>query len=513
MAKGKYIMGIDAGTSVTKAVLFDLDGREIKSHGIPTKILSPAFNWVEVDMNELWEWVRTCIRTLAQSVEPGSIIGIGITAQGDGTWMIDRNGESVRPGICWCDGRASEEIATWHADGTADAAFEICGTSVFTGSQSAQVRWLEKHEPESLQRAQVIFHCKDWLFYKLTGVTSTDETDESLPLLNMSTRQYDRRLFELYGIQKYMDKYPEVRPCPQNFAEIRPEVARDLGLSGDVVVASGPMDVSACALGVGAIENGQACTIMGTAAIHEVVMDSPLLEPKMMGMTLCHCDESRWIRLMAAMAGTPNLEWFFREMGGQIVSDARNAGHDVYDHAAAIIDSVPVGSEGVVFHPYLFPGGERAPFVKPSARASFTGISLNHGNHHLLRAVYEGIAMAMLDCYKHMPIPVAEVNLCGGGAKSRAWCQIFADALGADVVITEGEELGALGAAINCGVATGVYPSFSEAVKRTVRTARRHHPDPEKKPLYEGLYELYRLTYKQLWDTWDLRARLTSGEA
>ena len=133
---------------------------------------------------------------------------------------------------------------------------------------------------------------------------------------------------------------------------------------------------------------------------------------------------------------------------------------------------MPAGSDGVIFHPYLFPGGERGPFVKPTARASFTGLSLNHSCRHLLRAVYEGVAFATLDCYRHMPIDPEVVCLSGGGAKSAVWCQILADCLGKPISVPAGSQFGAKGAALNVGVAAGFYSSAQEGVKQSVKMDR-----------------------------------------
>jgi len=398
-------------------------------------------------MDELWQTVKDCLRDVGVRLKElkREIAAIGITSTGDGTWIIDKKGKAVRGGILWCDGRAGKVVNRLHAQGIAHQAFDICGTSVFTGSQAAQLLWLRENEPESLQRAHVIFHAKDWLFYKLTGLATSDETDESLTMLRMTTRQYDPELFKIFGIEDLFPKFPPLKPTVGNVAPLLPEVAADLDLPRGLAVGSGPMDVAACALGTGAIEHGQASSILGTAGIHEVIMKEPNLEPRMVGMTLCHGLRGRWIRMMAAMTATPNLEWFLKELGTGFSLEAREVGTDLYEHVEKLADSVPVGSDGVIFHPYLFPGGERGPFVKPSARASFSGLNLNHTGKHLLRAVYEGVAYATLDCYRNMPVDPATVFLSGGGAKSPVWCQIVADCLGKTVSVPEGSQFGAKG--------------------------------------------------------------------
>jgi sugar (pentulose or hexulose) kinase len=290
MKAADCILGIDAGSSVVKAVAFDCAGSEVCAYEIPADLSRPHPLWVEQEMNQMWEMVKTCTVKVSQALrrKKGKIGGIGITSTGDGTWMMDGKGNPVRPGMLWCDGRAGDIVARLHRQGLAEEAFAICGTSVFTGSQAVQLAWLREHEPAALKKAAVIFHAKDWLFHQFTGEITSDDTDESLTMLRMSTRQYDRELFRIFKIDDLWAKFPPVRPCGENVGTIRSAIAEELGLPAGLLVGSGPMDVAACALGTGAIERGQASSILGTAGIHQLIMDKPILKPKMVGMTLCH---------------------------------------------------------------------------------------------------------------------------------------------------------------------------------------------------------------------------------
>jgi len=170
-----------------------------------------------------------------------------------------------------------------------------------------------------------------------------------------------------------------------------------------------------------------------------------------------------------------------------------------------LLAQVPIGANGVMYHPYLLAGGERAPFIDPNARASFTGISAKHTISDLLRACYEGVAFAMLDCYKHMPIDVEQITVCGGGAKSDVWCQMFADAVGRKVVTVKGEELGAKGAVINNAVAQGIFTDYYQGIKETVSVKKTYTCNLDNHRQYLKYYELYKKTYEVLMETWKLR--------
>ncbi len=504
----RYIIGIDSGTSTIKAVVMDTLGNEVYKKDFKLTAICPRQDMFEEDMHEIWNNAYLALRDVAGRFQPDSIIGIGITAQGDGLWLVDEHGEPVRNGCCFCDGRAAEIVDEWVDSGACDRLFERTGTRIFSGNQNGIVRWMERHEPESLQRARYILHLKDYLFFKLTGKMTTDATDQSLVLLDQKTRQYSHEAFEICGMQAYRDKYPPVLPAKENVFPIRPELAKELGLDPHILVTSGPMDVSACALGSGVVEPGNCCSIIGTAALHEMVIDKPLSDDIRAGMTVSHVMEGRWLRLMASLAGTPNLEWAINTLGTDLRRQAKVRGMGVYALIEEMVRPVPIGSRGVMYHPYLLAGGERAPFTDAKARASYTNINVTHTLADIMRATYEGVALAMLDCYAHMPRPVKQITVCGGGANSEFWCQMFADVLGAEILTVKGEELGAKGVVLNNAVVQGIYPDYQAAVEKTVEIDRRYHPDAKNHAAYERLYPLYREIYRSLSPTWKQRQEI-----
>jgi erythritol kinase len=500
-----YIIGLDSGTSGIKAVLFDTKGNEIMKKAYSLTPICPVESWFEEDAHEIWDKAKLCISAILEKYPKESIIGLGITAQGDGLWMIDENGEPVRNGCCFCDGRSSEQFARWNEDGTTRRVFDLAGTRLFTGNQPCIVKWMEEHEPENLNRAKYIMHLKDYLFYKLTGDITTDGTDQSLVFLNMETGQYDERLFELYGLQKYRDKYPKIKNGADNKAYVLPQIALELGLSKNTLITSGPMDVGACALAAGVVERGHCCSIIGTAALHEMVIDQPCSDDIFSGMTVRHVVGGRYLRLMASLAGTPNVDWVLNTFGSELKQKAIESGKTVYEYLDEAVAGVPIGARGVMYHPYLLAGGERAPFTDPNARASFTGISVNNTLADIIRACYEGVAYAMLDCYSHVPLEVEQITLCGGGVKSSVWSQMFADVVGKRIVTVKGEELGAKGAVIQNAVAQGIFKDYNQAIEKTVSVNKVYICNMENHKQYLKYYELYKKTYESLMGTWKLR--------
>jgi sugar (pentulose or hexulose) kinase len=206
---------------------------------------------------------------------------------------------------------------------------------------------------------------------------------------------------------------------------------------------------------------------------------------------------------MGAMTGTPNVDW---------ARETLTDGMAFADIEAAARGLSP-GAGGVVYLPYLNDAGEKAPFVEPAARAGFVGLEPDHGRDHLLRAVYEGLAMSIRDCAEHIPGTSDRIHISGGGSRSELLCQVFADALNAEVVVPAGEELGALGSAAMAGVAVGEYADLGAAVAETTAVERSHDPRPAVTAFYDDWYGVYRATREGLVESWQRRAAVLADRA
>jgi erythritol kinase (D-erythritol 1-phosphate-forming) len=505
-----FLLGIDAGTTVIKSTLFALDGREVAGAAHDSSLLTPRPGWAEADMNAVWRAVvATVQQTLRQGgIAPRDVLAVGVTGQGDGTWLVDVDSRPVRPAILWSDGRTAALVQASHRSGLSAEVFQITGTALNTCNQGLHLRWLQENEPDAVARTAAVLRAKDWIFLNLTGVVSTDETDASHTFFSIHDRRYDERIFSLLGIERWRSKIPPAPPPSHHRAGLLPDIAAKLGLHPGTPVTAGPFDVAASALGAGAIDAGDACSVMGTAGVHQIVTERPVLEPANLGYNMCYVPADRLMRLLPTMTNTPNLQWFVREFCAAESAAAAAGGTDVWDELERLVADVPVGSYGVMYHPYIDPAGERAPFVCSSARAQFTGLSIQHGRQVVLRAVYEGVALSVLDCYRTMGVPVAELRLAGGGARSPLWAQILSDALSCPVIVAEGQEYGAKGAVINAGVAVGVYASYADGVARTVRAAHRYAPDAVRADDYAILLQVYRSVRDAMLPVWEQRAQL-----
>jgi sugar (pentulose or hexulose) kinase len=496
------LVGIDAGTTRIKAAAFSPDGREIHRAAVSNEVLTPRPAWREQDMAATWRRCRAAVGEVVSALDAETdVLAVGVTGQGDGCWLLDDDRDPVRNAVLWNDGRARDYVRRWRETGTADALRDICGSELFPGVSLVVLCWLSDNEPSALERASTVLFCKDWLGYKLTGTVNTDFSDASLPYLDVETRTYADDVGELVGLSTLPDLQPPIVPGADVAGTVDETAAAATGLPAGTPVVSGVNDVAASAFGSGVATVGESSSVLGTTALNQTLIDSPSAEFPGSGTTTVLGVDGLASRAMASMAGTTNLDWAVDEF----------ADTDDYEAIERRIRKLPPGSEGLLYHPYLSAAGERAPFLAPGARAMFTGLAPDHTSDHFLRAVYEGITLAVRDCYEHIPSTGGATYVSGGGTQSAFWRQLLADGLGEVVRVPAASEPGAKGAALLAGMGVDVYGSLADATDRATSVDRSHDPDPERAALYDDLYKLYAETYRAMFDVWRLRHEYFSG--
>lgn len=481
---------IDVGTSMIKSVAFDGDGREVALARQGTKVLRPAPGHAEQDMDEVWDAALHTLRTTAREID-GAVDVIALTAQGDGCWLVDADGEPVGPAALWSDGRNPGVVGRWERDGTIDKAFAINGSLTFPGLPNAILPWLREHEPERIERAHKALYCGGWIFLKLTGEFAVDESDASAPLLDVRKHEYSPELLKLYDLEWARDLLPDVRPMDRRVGELSRRAAGELGLPAGLPVVMAPYDIASTAIGAGAAAPGQACSILGTTVCTEVMTDRVDTDGDPSGFTISMGVADRWLRAYPSLVGTEVIDWTMRLLG---LSDPREL--------TALADRAPAGAGGLLFLPYLSPAGERAPFLDPRARGVFMGLSFDHDREHVARAVMEGLSHLVRDCLEAAPAASSELRLCGGGANSDMWCQLIADVTGVETLRSTDTELGAKGAFITALVATGAESDVESAAGRLVRLRDRFTPRADREAVHGERFEQFRALRDDATPTW-----------
>jgi xylulokinase len=475
-------LAIDAGTTLIKAVLFDDDGTELAVAARPTTVHSPAPGWSEQDMVEVWESVHAaCQEVLGKN--PTVVSELAITAQGDGVWLIDKDGNPVRPAILWNDGRAASSLSHFLDDETLSEVFQTNGSFPSLGLPNAILMWLSTHEPETLSRASSVLTCGSWIFYKLTGVIGQHISEASAPWLDIHTGTISINLIERYGLSDYQHLIPPVLNGTELAQQLKPEWVTEWGLGPGVQCVLAPYDIVATATGSKASAPGDALVILGTTICPAVVVDAPQVDGAVTGLNLLGVGDGYYLRAFPTITGANTLSWL-----SSILKESDVA--SLMDRAS----ESPPGSRSLLWLPYLSSAGERAPFFDPHARGVLYGLTDSHSSADISRALLESLCYVIREAFDASGAAVTSVAVSGGGAQSSLWCQTIADVTGVTVQRTSDSQVGAKGAQVYAAVASGRYASHSEAAEELVSPGDRFEPDVSLASMHTERY----LTFRRL---------------
>ncbi|TCP56196.1 xylulokinase/erythritol kinase [Tamaricihabitans halophyticus] len=472
-------IGIDAGTSMVKSVAYDEDGTELAVASRPTRVRHPEPGWAEQDMAEVWQAVTTTITELRERA-PGPVRLIALTAQGDGCWLVDEQGQPTGPAALWNDARAVPIASRWADAGLLDQIFRITGSTGFAGLPHAQLAWFAAHQPQRVESASAVLTCGGWLFHQLTGRIAIDASEAANPFGDARAGGYAAEVLELLDLGWARRLLPEIVDGASRVAELDPAAAEQLGVATATPVVLAPYDILSTALGAGVAEPGQACTILGTTICTEVLSAEPRLDRAPVGMTLPSGIPGNWMLAYATLAGTEIVDWTCRLLGLPNPEDLT----DLAEHAEP-------GCDGLLLLPYLSPGGERAPFYDPAARGTLLGMNLAHGPAEIARACLEGLALAIQDCLIASEVQPTELRLTGGGSANPLWRQIIADLTGLPVVRSTDRQAGARGALV-LAIAELTGQPVSEVAARMVGTEEAVRPRAEQHRLATEQFERFR---------------------
>lgn len=510
------LIGVDAGTSVLKAVAFTLAGEQVAVAARPNAYDNLGGGRIEQDMARTW---RDCMETIAELAErvpdlDRRAAALSITAQGDGCWLVDEAGEPIGGGLLWLDSRAAGLVDDYRRSDAYPRHYELTGSGVNACMASSQMAWMKRHQPERLARAAVCFHCKDWLYFRLTGEQVTDPSEGIFTFGDFRTRTYRPEILEGMGIADCLRLLPPIVEGSRQNYPLSASAAKATGLPQGLPVTLGYVDVVCSALGGGLYDRSGRVgfSIFGSTGMHmryaPTVADVRLNEARS-GYTMCFPIEGSRASMQSNMAATLNIDWILdiaceaAELAG-----AKTSRKTLLNGLDAKILAAPPGQ--AIFHPYILEAGERGPFLNPNARAQFIGLSSRAGLIGLIRAVYEGLAFAARDCYAASGAAPEEVRIGGGAARSEALRSIVAAALGSQVRVLSREELGSAGAAMTAAACIGAYPDVAACAEDWVTPSlgATTVPDPALASRYADLFAVYRTAREAMTPTWNKLSEL-----
>ncbi len=498
-----YIIGVDIGTSGTKTVLFDESGKVIASKTIEYPMYQPKNGYAEQDPKD---WADATVNTLkavvSQSgVSKDDIKGIGLSGQMHGLVMLDKDNEVIRNSIIWCDQRTSKEVEEMNAKLGERKLIEITANPALTGWTAAKILWVKNNEPENYEKCRHILLPKDYIRFILTGEYATEVSDASgMQLLDVPNRCWSDEILETLEIDKSL--LGKVYESCEVTGTLTKKMAELTGLNEGTIVVGGAGDNAAAAVGTGVVEDGKAFTTIGTSGVVFAHTSSISIDALGRVHTCCAAVPGAWHVMGVTQGAGLSLKWFRDNFCGSEKETAKLMGVDEYYLMDKEAESVEVGSNRLLYLPYLM--GERTPHLDPNARGVFFGLSAMHTKKDMLRAVMEGVSYSLRDCievFREMKININDMMACGGGGSSPLWRSMLADLYNCPVKTLASKEGPALGVALLASVGAGIYSSVSEACKQVIEVNKIQEPNAQNVGEYEKYYQLYREIYPALKDS------------
>jgi len=500
------LLGIDSGLTVTKAVIFDVDGTTLAVARRRVPQYFPKPRHVERDMDEFWNATADAIaEAIEKSGRPASdILAIATTAHGDGIYMLDQDARPLGKGILSLDSRAVDVAERWLSSAVADQSIAVTGQLPHASAPSAILAWVKENEPDRYNRIGHVIACKDWLRFCLTGEVGTDRTEASTSFTDYKTQDYSKDALKLFGLEALWDALPPMSRSDEIISGVSQECANRTGLVAGTPVVGGLHDVTASALGVGGLKIGTVAVVAGTYSINETLSSEPRVDKSW----FCRngIAPGEWNNMSISPASTANYDWFLDKLCPAERREAEETGRSIHDMLRREIDAALAKPSTALFHPYLF----GSPYGA-MASGAFFGLRGWQERGDMLRAVWEGIAFNHRIHVDHLKdgFEIFAARLTGGVSRSPSFAQMFANVLGMPVTVTDTDEAAAWGAALCAGKGAGVFADVYSDPRDLDAIGRTYVPDAQRSADYEKRYALFKEIASAMGPIWSKIDALT----
>lgn len=494
-------LGIDIGTSGTKALAIDEHGQILASAVAEYPISHPHPGWSEQNPTDWWDATVKTVRQLLKkaNLKAADVKGIGLSGQMHGSVFLDAKDEVIRPALLWNDQRTTAECDEIEQKaGGRKKLIRMVSNPALTGFTAPKILWLRNREPKHYDKLRKVLLPKDYIRFRLTGEYATEVSDASgTLLLDVAKRCWSKSLLEKLEIDASL--LPTCYESEEVSGKLTDAAAKLLGLQPGVPVVGGGGDQAAGAVGNGIVTTGVISATLGTSGVVFSHSDTVQTDPHGRLHTFCHAVRGKWHQMGVVLSAGGSLQWYRNHLGEDAVREAKKRKVDPYQVICEQAAQAPSGCEGLYFLPYLT--GERTPHADPHARGAWIGLTPRHGRPHLTRSILEGVAYAMkdsLELIQGLGVPIKQIRVSGGGARSDFWRQMQADVYGQPVVTINAEEGPAYGVALLATVGTGCFKNIEEACSTAIRVVSQTKPDPAAKKKYAKYYELFGPLYQSL---------------
>lgn len=504
----EYLIGVDVGTTATKAVLYDDQAHVLASFKAGYSLYRDASGMAEQDPAALVAAVQQVIGQAAGAADlvSGKLLAVSFSSANQSVILLDENHRPLTRALTWADTRARGVAAELKASPQAQGLFERTGTPIHPMSPLTKLIWLRENQAAKFNQAAYVADIKAYLFWELFHTFKVDVSIASCTgFFNLVNNDWDEEALQLAGISR--DQLPEVVGGTTQAIGLLPTAAEKMGIPANTPFVYGAFDGALSNLGVGATRPDTVAITIGTSAGVRVATDHPVVDPKQ--RLFCYAlDKGSYVVGGPINNGGDVFQWAVEHLVD--AAAAKQEGENPFDLANRVIAATPAGAHGLIFHPYL--GGERAPLWDANARGSFFGLSPLHTRADMLRAVMEGICLNIAEVFGAVEELVGtpkQVTATGGFAQSAVWKQMLTDTLAVPVRVPETFESGCLGAITMALLSLGKVDSL-EAVHDFIGATENYQPQSKQvavydliKPLYAQVEQLVSPAYRAVADLQD----------
>ncbi|MEK3988819.1 MULTISPECIES: gluconokinase [Robertmurraya] len=485
-----YMLGVDIGTTSTKAVLFTEKGEVIQTENFGYPLYTPNISTAEQDPEEIFQAVLKAISNITKKNPQKNISFVSFSSAMHSVIAIDSNDQPLTACITWADNRSEAWTHKIKTELNGHEVYKRTGTPLHPMSPLSKMAWITNDRAEIATKAKKYIGIKEYVFKKLFDQYVVDYSLASaMGMMNLQTLDWDEEALSIAGVTR--DQLSQLVPTTQVFSDIHPDFAKQMGLDTKTPFVIGASDGVLSNLGVNAIRKGEIAVTIGTSGAIRTIIEKPQTDEK--GRIFCYAlTENHWVIGGPVNNGGMILRWIRDEFASSEIETAKRLGIDPYEVLTKIAERVRPGADGLLFHPYL--AGERAPLWNPDVRGSFFGLTLSHKKEHMIRAALEGVIynlytvfLALMEC---MEGPVTRIQATGGFARSNVWRQMMSDIFESELVVPESYESSCLGACILGLLATGKIESF-EIASEMIGSTYKHTPNEEAVKEYRQLLPIF----------------------
>jgi xylulokinase len=495
------LLGIDAGTTAMKAVLYDENGQSLVSGIQEYSLLTSPGGIVETDPEIYWSALKAVLKQIFSQtgVRKNDITALAIASQGESFIVIDKAGKPLRNTIVWLDSRSQKEAVTIEQKFGREKIYHSTGSPEVNATwASTKLLWMRENEKDLFKQIYKILFIEDYLIYRMTGHFAANGALYCSSLLyDINKNIWWEDMLSFIGIKA--TQLPSIYPSGVKIERVKDEIASELGFSNKPFVVSGGMDQACSCIGTGNITSGIVTENTGSSLNLSVTTDVPIFDPLQRVPCQTHVIANKFIYLPWCSTAGIILKWFRDNLCQEQVKSAEHQNKNSYDFLTEGLGEIPPGSGSLVMLPHF--SGAMSPEMDSHACGVIFGLNLSTKREHITKAILESVAYmsrANIELIEEAKIEIKDMILAGGASNSPIWNQIKADVIGKPVKTIKNKESGCLGAAILAGVGANVFDSINEACESIIKDDEIYLPESKNRCLYEKYYAIYKELYNSL---------------